>query len=68
MLALHNLAPESCLVDVSIGEVDPGSTLVDLVGEREQHPVATDGQAQIKVDGYGFRWLLLRRPGDRPAK
>ena len=26
MLALHNLAPESCLVDVSIGEVELGST------------------------------------------
>ena len=68
MLALHNLAPESCLVDVSIGEVEPGSTLVDLVGEREEHPVAKDGRAQVKVDGYGFRWLLLRRPGDRPPK
>ena len=68
MLALHNLAPESCLVDVTIGEVEPGSTLVDLVGERETHPVAKDGQTQVKVDGYGFRWLLLRRPGDRPAK
>ena len=68
MLALHNLAPESCLVDVSIGEVEPGSILVDLVGESEEHPVAKDGRAQVKVDGYGFRWLLLRRPGDRPPK
>ena len=41
---------------------------VDLVGERERLPIAKGGQAQVKVEGYGFRWLLVRRPGDRPAK
>ena len=68
MLALHNLKPESCLVDVSIGEVDPGSRLVDLVDERSEHPITKEGKVQVEVQGYGYRWLLLHRPGDRPAK
>ncbi|MDV3220295.1 alpha-amylase family protein [Intrasporangium sp.] len=68
MLALHNLAPESCLVDVALGDVEPGSTLVDLVNDRSEHPIPKDGKPQLEIEGYGYRWLLLRRPGDRPPK
>ena len=65
MLALHNFAPESVLVDVALGSVPAGSVLIDLLGGRAETPVPKTGDLELEVDGFGHRWLLLHSPGSR---
>jgi len=65
MLALHNLGPESLLVDVALGSVPVGSVLVDLLHGRAETPVPKTGDLDLHVDGFGYRWLLLHTPGNR---
>lgn len=68
MLAVHNFAPESTLVDVTIDDVPDGSILIDLLDDREETPIEAGGRVELGIDGHGYRWLLVHRPGDRPAK
>lgn len=66
MLALHNLSPDGAMVAVSIADVPAGTVLVDL-HKRIEHPLGRGGAADIQIDGYGYRWLLVYRPGDPPV-
>ena len=63
MVLLHNLAPQPTTAEFSLEKEDPGTTLVDLLSE-ESCTVGEDGTTELPLDGYGYRWLRLKRPGD----
>lgn len=67
MVGVHNFSPDSALVDITVADVPAGSRLVDLIGRRTEQPLSRTGHAQLDIDGYGYRWLLVSRPGDTPV-
>jgi hypothetical protein len=66
MLALHNFGAESSIVPIQLKDVPAGSVLVDLLGGLTEHMLDSDGRIDFDLDGYGYRWLRLRRPEDDP--
>ena len=58
LVALHNLAPDSCTVPLALDGCDSSHRLVDLLQDSE---VSLDdrGRAEVTLDGYGYRWLRL---------
>ncbi|MFC4067671.1 alpha-amylase family protein [Actinoplanes subglobosus] len=58
MLFVHNLTDESAVVDLSVlaGDAEfPNDVLAD-----QEYP-EPDGLDKIKVGGYGYRWIRMRR-------
>jgi glycosidase len=64
MVTLHNLSPDPAVVPLQLGELEEGTRLVDLLGEEDCEPDA-EGGAEIRLDGYGYRWLRITEPSSR---
>jgi trehalose synthase len=64
IIALHNLGVEPLTVPLELGEQASGSRLVDLLAQGST-PMDGCGRVELDLDGYGYRWLRLDRPGDR---
>ena len=66
VVAVHNFAPEPCRLDVPLDGIDRVVGAIDLLdGAREielDEPVL-----HLQLDGYGHRWLRIRRQGQRLA-
>lgn len=61
IVAVHNLAGRATEATLAL---DADGTLVDLFGVDE---LPLDGPVTIPLEPYGYRWLRLRRPGQRVA-
>jgi len=64
MIAVHNLSPESAVVDLVLDESllkkpDESYRLVDLLVDGSVTPVEPNGAVSITLDGYGYRWLRV---------
>jgi glycosidase len=57
VVAAHNLAPEPVEAEVDVGDDVAGAT--DLLGDGDLE--ARGGRLALRLDGYGFSWLRLRR-------
>jgi trehalose synthase len=66
MVALHNFGADRCIVPIRLEGLPAGSTLVDLLHGLAEHKVDSEGRIDVGLDGYGYRWLRLRRPEDQP--
>jgi glycosidase len=66
MVALHNFGADSCIVPIQLVGAQPGSILVDLLHGLGEHELDPKGRIDVGLDGYGYRWLRLRRPEDEP--
>jgi trehalose synthase len=64
LVALHNLGAEPRTVPLRLAGCDDSTRLVDLLCDGTT-PVAADGSVEIVLEGYGYRWLRVVRPGDR---
>jgi trehalose synthase len=64
LIAVHNLDAEPHKVPIVIDGCEPDARLVDLLVD-ESTTVGAGGKVELAIDGYGHRWLRLRRPGDR---
>jgi trehalose synthase len=64
LIALHNLGADPVHVQLSMPDVAAATRLVDLL-EDGATEVGEDGQVEVALEGYGFRWLRVTRPGDR---
>jgi maltose alpha-D-glucosyltransferase/alpha-amylase len=63
IVAVHNFSAEPVTTSVSI-DVPDCEGLTDLLGDGDFTP--TDGRRiELKLDGYGFKWLRVRRTGQR---
>jgi hypothetical protein len=66
MVALHNFGADSCIVPIQLTDVPSGCVLVDLLDGLTEHELSPTGTIDVGLDGYGYRWLRLRRPEDQP--
>ncbi len=64
MVLLHNLGPESVVVPLTLDDDEEGTLLVDLLQEGECR-LDERRRVELALDGYGYRWLRVQRPGDR---
>ena len=64
---MHNFGADSCLVPVQLENLPPGSLLVDLFDGLAEHTLDAHGGIELSVEGYGYRWLRVRRPQDEPV-
>ena len=64
MVALHNLGPDPRTVPVTLPDCDDSCELVDLLQDGKTS-LDGKGSADLPLDGYGYRWLRVTRPGDR---
>ncbi|GAA4285824.1 alpha-amylase family protein [Georgenia daeguensis] len=64
MVLLHNLDPESVVVPLTLDDDEEGTLLVDLLQEGECR-LDERRRVELALDGYGYRWLRVQRPGDR---
>ena len=64
MVTLHNLSPDPVVVRVPLGDLPEDARLVDVLDADDVEP-APDGTAEVRLDGYGFRWLRVTPPGSR---
>jgi hypothetical protein len=64
LIGLHNLGPDAVTVSFEQADLDQKCQLVDLLQTGSTTPDKT-GQTELQLDGYGYRWLRVTRPGDR---
>ena len=64
LVALHNLGPDAVTVPFTLADTDPDCELLDLLQTGTTMP-GKKGEVEVQVDGYGYRWLRVARPGDR---
>jgi trehalose synthase len=63
--AVHNLSGTKARATLDLG-ISKGERVAidDLLEQREHRPNA-DGTLDVELDGYGYLWLRVRRPGER---
>ena len=63
LVALHNLGSEPCTGPLALDGVPDDAQLVDLLADGTT--ALEGGRGELDLEGYGYRWLRLVRPGDR---
>jgi trehalose synthase len=66
MVALHNFGADSGIVPIQLEDVPERCILVDLLDGLSEHKLDAKGRTELGLEGYGYRWLRLRRPEDEP--
>jgi glycosidase len=64
IVALHNLGPDPLTVPVELPDAGDDCRLVDLLADGSC-ALDAKGRAEIRLDGYGYRWLRVWSPADR---
>ncbi|OUE24220.1 alpha-amylase family protein [Clavibacter michiganensis] len=71
LVAVHNLAPDGRMLDLDLDALGLGADgplrAVDLLGD-EPSPIELDAagpRLAIEIEGYGYRWLRILRPGEK---
>ncbi|MDP9394204.1 MAG: hypothetical protein M3Q27_08085 [Actinomycetota bacterium] len=64
LVAVHDLGRETVTVPLPLTDCDSSVRLVDLLSDGVWRP-DDRGSVEVPVDGYGYRWLRVVRPGDR---
>jgi glycosidase len=64
MVAVHNLGAEPRTVPLTLDGCDSTHRLEDLLQECST-PLSDKGQAEVQVEGYGYRWLRVVAEGSR---
>jgi len=63
-ISLHNLGPEPVVVPLRFDDCDDTVQLVDLLRDGTC-TIDARGRTDVDLEGYGYRWLRVVRPGDR---
>lgn len=63
MVLLHNFGPDAVTVPLALDE-EEGTLLVDLL-QAGECTVGPDGEVELELDGYGFRWMRVQHLGER---
>jgi hypothetical protein len=59
LVALHNLAADSCTVPFTLEGCDSSHHLVDLLHDDSEVAIDDQGRVEVSLEGYGYRWLRL---------
>ena len=63
VVALHNFSPEPCRLKVPVEDCNDAVGLDDLLGH--DHVELDTPEFDLALEGYGYRWFLVRRAGQR---
>ena len=66
VLVIHNLAEKAVTTSFKLDPPPGPGGLIDLFGEGE-FSCGKEGNCTIKMAGYGFRWLRIRRTAESTA-
>jgi hypothetical protein len=58
-VAVHNLAPDRCVVPFTLDGCDSSHHLVDLLHDDLEVAIDDRGRAEVALEGYDYRWLRL---------
>jgi trehalose synthase len=58
MIAVHNFGPEPRTVPLTVPGCDASHRLVDLLADGSLR-LSDDAAAEVRLDGYGYRWLRV---------
>jgi hypothetical protein len=64
MIAVHNLGTEPRSVPLTLENCDSTHRLVDLLQDGSA-PVSDQGEVELALEGYGYRWLRVVSEGSR---
>jgi glycosidase len=64
LVALHNFTAEATTVPLALDGIEPGTMVTSLL-EPDEFTWPETGPLEVQLDGYGFRWLRVLRPGDQ---
>jgi trehalose synthase len=59
VVAVHNFGAQPCVVRVQLGDVPEDAKLDDLLDERGALGDIDEGSLELKMEGFGFRWLRI---------
>jgi glycosidase len=62
MVAVHNLGSEPQTVPLTLEDCDSSHRLVDLLQDGST-PVSDNGEVELALEGYGYRWLRVVSAG-----
>lgn len=65
MVLLHNFRSAATTVAFRLDDVHPGDQLIDLLADDRILLPDDDGGLSVPLDGYGYRWLRVLKPGGR---
>jgi trehalose synthase len=65
VIAVHNLGPDRATLTLDAQQLGECEAIDDLLRDRVLSRRA-DGSVRLPLEGYGYRWLRLRPPGQRP--
>ncbi len=65
LVALHNFASSPRSVSLSLTDVGPETRVVDMLDEKACALDVTDGRLDVDLEGFGFAWLRVVRPGEK---
>ncbi len=63
VVALHNFSPEPCRLKVPLEGCEDAEGIDDLLGR--EHVELDRPELDLTLEGYGYRWFLVRRAGQR---
>jgi trehalose synthase len=64
LVLLHNFAAEPATVPLRLDDIEPGTVVTSLL-DADEFVWPEDGPLELQLDGYGYRWLRVIRPGDQ---
>ena len=64
VVALHNFGAEPCRLELPLDGIKDVVGADDLVDGSTEHPLDSN-VLHLTLDGYGYRWLRIRRKGQR---
>jgi glycosidase len=64
MIAVHNFSSEPASIRIRVADEPEDAVLSDLL-ETGTTELSARGHVTLDLEGYGFRWLRVLRPGDR---
>ena len=64
VVALHNFGAEPCRLELPLDDIKDVVGADDLLDGSTEHPLDSN-VLHLTLDGYGYRWLRIRRKGQR---
>jgi maltose alpha-D-glucosyltransferase/alpha-amylase len=65
VIAVHNFSADPYEIEIEVDDADRRASVDDLLGSED---VSIDGgKIRLTVEGYGYYWLRMPAPGQRPV-
>ena len=61
---MHNFGAEPCRLELPLDGIKDAIGADDLLDGSTEHPLDSN-VLHLTLDGYGYRWLRIRRKGQR---